>query len=330
VQTLGEPAPPFQTAEVDSGGMPVTLSIALGAPWVGAGAYYNGPTPTKIVVGLVNPPQTPGEYDGSFTVQLPGGSVYAPVTLLVEPGPVAPPVVSQVVNAASGIAGSVSPGEIVALRGYGVGAAAAGGLRIEQDGLVATQINGLQVTFDGTPAPLIYTSANQTNLIVPYEVAARSSTVMRLLYVRASGNLQTSAWVLPVVSSSPGVFTVDATGTGQAAVINEDGTVNSAMNPARRGSIVSIYATGEGQTSPGGVTGSIAQPGASHPVQPVTVAIDGTDAAVHYAGAAPGEVAGLLQVNAVVPASVAPGPAVPLMLKIGGVPSQASVSIAVR
>jgi uncharacterized protein (TIGR03437 family) len=330
VQTLGEPAPPIQTAEVSSGGVPVPVSIAVGERWFAASPYYNRPTPAKIVVGLFDPPQTPGEYDGSFTVQSPGGSLYVPVKLLVEPGPVAPPVVSQVVNAASGLAGGVSPGEIVAVRGYGVGGAAAGALRIGEDGLLATQIHGLQVTFDGKPAPLIYTSPNQTNLIVPYEVAGRYSTVMQVSYVGASGTLQTSAWALPVASSSPGVFTVDATATGQAAVVNEDGTVNSATNPARRGSIVSIYATGEGQTSPEGVTGSVVQSGGAHPVQSVTVTIGGTDAAVQYAGAAPDQVAGLLQVNAVVPALMAPGTAVPLTVRIGGVPSQAGVSISVR
>jgi uncharacterized protein (TIGR03437 family) len=330
VQTVGEPPPPYQTAVVESGGVPVPLTIAIGGAWLNVVDHYNSPTPAQILVGLGNIPGVPGEYDGSFTIQSPGGSVYAPVTLLVEPGPSAPPVVSQMVNAASGIPGGVSPGEIVSVRGYGVGSAAIGGLRIEPTGLVASQINGLQVTFDGKSAPLIYTSANQTNLIVPYEVASRSSTLMQVTYVAASGSLHTSAWVLPVVPSTPGVFTIDATGTGQAAVVNQDQTVNSAANPAPRGSIISIYATGEGQTSPEGATGSVASSSATHPVQPVTVTIGGMEAAVQYAGSAPGEVAGLLQVNAIVPAAVTPGPAVPLKLSVGGVPSQAGATIAVN
>ncbi len=93
-----------------------------------------------------------------------------PVTLFVEPDTLMPPVVSQVVNAASGIAGSVSPGEIVAIRGYGAGASEIAGLKLDTLGSVSTSLNGLQVTFDGRPAPLIYTSANQTNLIVPYGI----------------------------------------------------------------------------------------------------------------------------------------------------------------
>jgi uncharacterized protein (TIGR03437 family) len=329
VQTEGEPAPPYQTAEVDSGGVPVPLQIAVGGQWLNVVDHFAAPTPAQILVGVANPPSTPGEYDGSFTIQSPGGSLYVPVTLLVEPGPVAPPVVSQVVNAASGIAGGVSPGEIVSVRGYGVGAAAVGGVKLDASGAVASQVNGLMVTFDGKPAPILYTSANQTNLIVPYEVAGKSSTVMQVTYASAAGTLQTAAWALPVAATVPAIFTLDSTGTGPAAVLNQDGTINSAANPAVRGSIVSIYATGEGQTTPGGTTGSVAGPTAVIPVLPVTVTIGGVSAAVQYAGSAPGEVAGLLQVNAAVPSGIAAGTAA-VVVSVGGVPSQVGVTIAVK
>jgi uncharacterized protein (TIGR03437 family) len=279
---------------------------------------------------VANLPASPGEYAGSFTVQSPGGSVYVPVTLLVEPGPAAPPVLSQVVNAASGIAGGVSPGEILSVRGYGAGAAAVGGLTLDALGLVVSNLNGLQVTFDGKAAPLIYTSANQTNLIVPYEVAGETSTVMQVAYAAATGRLQTAAWALPVAGSAPGVFTLDATGTGAGAVVNQDGSVNSAANPAARGSVISIYATGEGQTSPAGVTGSVTQSNTKAPLLPVTVKIGGIGATVQYAGSAPDEVAGVLQVNAVVPQGVAPGSAVPVTVSVGGIASQAGVMIGVK
>jgi uncharacterized protein (TIGR03437 family) len=275
-------------------------------------------------------PGSPGQYDGSFTIQSPGRSVYVPVTLLVEPGPLAPPVLSQVVNSASGIAGGVSPGEILSIRGYSTGAAQPSGLKLDESGMVVPKLNGLQVTFDGKAAPLIYTSANQTNLIVPYEVADKTSTEMRVVYEAPAGTMQTAAWVLPVVASAPGVFTLDATGTGQAAVLNQDGSVNSAANPAARGSVISIYATGEGQTSPAGVTGSVAQSNAKTPLLPVAVRIGGMGATVQYAGSAPGEVAGVLQVNAVVPLEVMPGPAVGVTVSVGGIASQAGVTIAVK
>jgi uncharacterized protein (TIGR03437 family) len=330
VETVGEPLPPSQTAEVDSGGVPVPLTIAIGGSWLWVVDHYSAPTPAPIGVMVSGVPGPPGEYDGSFTVQSPGRSVYVPVTLLVEPGPLAPPVLSQVVNSASGIAGGVSPGEILSIRGYSTGAAQPSGLKLDESGMVVAKLNGLQVTFDGKAAPLIYTSANQTNLIVPYEVADKPSTEMRVFYEAPTGTLQTAAWVLPVVASAPGVFTLDATGTGQAAVLNQDGSVNSAANPAARGSVISIYATGEGQTSPAGVTGSVAQSNAKTPLLPVAVRIGGMGATVQYAGSAPGEVAGVLQVNAVVPLEVMPGPAVGVTVSVGGIASQAGVTIAVK
>jgi uncharacterized protein (TIGR03437 family) len=327
VQTVGEPWPAPQTAVVDSGGMPVPLTILQGADWLFVVDRNMAPTPTPIQVA-VSGPGSPGQYDGSFTLQSPGRSIYVPVTLLVEPGPAATPVLSQVVNAASGMAGGVSPGEILTIRGYGAGAAAVSGLKLDEAGMVAAKLNGLQVTFDGRAAPLIYTSANQTNLIVPYEVAGKTSTVIQVVYTAPSGTLGTAAWVMPVVASAPGVFTMDATGTGPGAIVNQDGTVNSAANPAARGSVISIYATGEGQTSPAGVTGSVTQSNAKAPVLPVTVTIGGTGATVQYAGPAPGAVAGLLQVNAVVPQGI--GPALPVTVSAGGIASQAGVTVAVK
>jgi uncharacterized protein (TIGR03437 family) len=304
VEAAGEPAPPYQTAEVNSGGVPVPLTITAGASWLNV--IGGGLTPAAITVGVTN--QSLGEYQGSFTVQSPGGSVDVPVTLLVEPGPVTPPVVASVVNAASGIPGAVSPGEIASVRGYGVGAAAV-------SSAIGTNLNGLQVTFDGRPATLFYTSANQTNLVVPQGVS--KSTLMQV----TSNAGQSAAWVLPVVGVTPGIFTVDGTGTGQGAIVNQDGTVNSAANPAARGSIVSIYMTGQGGASPA-LTGIL-------PTN-VAVMIGGIATMVQYAGQAPGEIAGLTQVNAVVPQGVEVGPMVPVAVGVGAVQSQAGVTVAVK
>jgi|SRR5579871_1552854 len=330
VQQTAEVGPLYQTTEIDSGGVPMPLTLALGGSWLNIVNRFPL-TPATLLVGTQAPvPASPGEYDGSFTVSSPGGSVYAPVTLLVLPGPVTPPVVSQVASAASGIAGGISPGEILEIRGYGVGASLIGGLRLDASGFVSSNLNGLRVTFDGKAAPLIYTASGQTNLIVPYEVAGKTSTVMQITYASPAGTLQPTAWTLPVVAAAPAVFAIDATGTGQGSIVNQDGTVNGAANPAARGSIVSIYATGEGQTSPAGVTGSITQSDLKTPVLPVTATIGGIGATVQYAGSASNAVAGLLQVNAVVPQGVPPGAAVPIVVSVGGIASQPGVSLAVK
>ena len=116
----------------------------------------------------------------------------------------------------------------------------------------------------------------------------------------------------------------------QGAVRNQDNSVNTPANPAPRGSIVQIYATGQGVTSPPGVTGEITGTSAKKALLPVSVQIGGIDAQVMDAGSAPEEISGLVQVNAVVPLNTAVGPSVPVILKIGTALSQSNITIAIE
>jgi uncharacterized protein (TIGR03437 family) len=135
---------------------------------------------------------------------------------------------------------------------------------------------------------------------------------------------------LPVASSSPGIFSVDYTGSGQGAILNQDGTVNSSSRPAPAGSVVTVYATGEGQTSPPGTDGKLANgPVYPAPKLPVTVTIGGAQADVLYAGAAPTLVAGALQVNVRIPISVASGDN-PVVITVGSAQSQPGITVAVK
>ena len=106
--------------------------------------------------------------------------------------------------------------------------------------------------------------------------------------------------------------------------------VAAALPSAARGSVVAIYCTGGGVTNPasddGGVTSSVLP----YLTQNVTVQIGGIDAQVQYAGGAPQAVAGVTQINAVVPAGVTPGSAVPVVVKVGNVASSAGVTLSVR
>ena len=105
----------------------------------------------------------------------------------------------------------------------------------------------------------------------------------------------------------------DEPGQGQAAAINQDGSMNSATNPALRGSIVSFYATGQGAGS-----------GA------VNLTVGGYQAQLPYAGSAPG-FAGLMQINAQIPSGFFLEPGIqPVVLSIGGATSQAGVTIAIQ
>ncbi len=162
--------------------------------------------------------------------------------------------------------------------------------------------------------------------IVPYFIGdGRPNTRVAVQY-----NGQTSAvFTLPVAGSAPALFTADASGKGQGAILNEDGSVNSLSNPAAKGSVVVLYGTGEGATDPPGVDGKLGGEVLPKPTLPVTVSVDGKDAQVLYAGSAPGEVAGVIQVNVRLPNGVNSG-AVPVVLQVGGASSQAGVILSVR
>jgi len=113
-----------------------------------------------------------------------------------------------------------------------------------------------------------------------------------------------------VAASAPGIFT--ATGaTGQAAAVNQDGTLNSPSHRAVRGSIVSLYATGQGSG-----------------MENVSLTIDGYSAALFYAGPAPG-FPGLMQINAQIPSDFPLTGVQPVLLSVGGSTSQAGVTIVI-
>ncbi len=267
-----------------------------------------------------------GSYEYNISVTSGTQTVIVPVTTFITTGPATPPFLGSIVNAASQTPSAVAPGEILTIYGFGAGPSNTAGFTLDASGNVATSLNGAQVLFDGRPAPMIYGSAYMANVIVPYEIANQATTTIELQY----GGVTSAGWSVPVAASAPGIFTLGAAGLGQGAVLNQDNSVNGASNPAARGSVIQIYATGEGQTSPPGVTGSVIGTDLKRPILPVTVSIGGQDAVVQYKGSAGDSVAGLLQVNAIVPQSVIPGAAVPVIVSVGGVPSQGGVTVAVQ
>jgi hypothetical protein len=117
---------------------------------------------------------------------------------------------------------------------------------------------------------------------------------------------------------------------GAAAALNQDGSINTPTNPANASGIVVLFATGEGQTTPAGTDGKLAKAPFPQPNLSVSVTIGSLPAQAVYAGAAPGGVAGLMQINAIIPASVHAGSSVPLVIRIGSAISAPGVSISVR
>ena len=233
--------------------------------------------------------------------------------------------VSAVTNAASNIPGSVAPGEIVVLFGSGLGPPQLTQCPVTNVGSFGTQCAGTTVSFNGAPAPIIYTSATQVASIVPYSVSGTTAQAT----VTYQGQT-TLASTVNVASVAPGLFTSDSTGKGQAAAVNQDGSINTPGRPAPIGNVISLYATGEGQTSPAGIDGQAAQIPLPHPLAPVTVTIGGTTVIPQYAGGAPGEVAGVMQINVQIPSGIQTGNAVPVIVQMGNVSSQAQVTIAVQ
>jgi uncharacterized protein (TIGR03437 family) len=169
------------------------------------------------------------------------------------------------------------------------------------------------VAFNGIAAPLLYTSATQIAAVVPYSLGGTSAQVTVTYQGQASASYE-----VPVAATAPGLFTVNQSGWGQAAAINAvDGSVNTAANPVKAGRYLSLYATGEGQTAPAGADGRITGSTATGPVLSVRVTVGGMPATVQYAGSAPGQVAGLMQVNIEIPMGVRPGGYVPVVLEVG-------------
>jgi trimeric autotransporter adhesin len=302
----------FLTVMPSSGTTPATLTLAVNS---------------MVASGLAA-----GTYTGDVQVSSGSGAVQTvKVTLVVSPA--GTPVILSLDSAASFQSGAVSPGDIVTIFGNNIGPAspATGTPFSPTNGTVSTELAGVTVTFNGVATPLIFVAPNQINLIVPYELA---SQVGQSVPVVVTNNMTASASVnVTVAATVPAIFSLTLDGNGQGAILNQDASINGSSNPAAPGSIISIYATGEGQIVPAGTTGCIT--GGTLPLPTpsakVSLTIGGqavTD--IEYAGEAPDSVCGLLQVNATIPSSVAAG-AQPVMLTIGtATNSSQNITVAVK
>ncbi len=236
------------------------------------------------------------------------------------------PTIAAIVSAASSEqTHTVSPGEIVTIFGPNLGPADLVLAQVEGD-YVVTQLEDTRVLFDGVPAPLVFVWEDIVSAIVPYDVAGKSSTRVQ---VENQGHLSEQRFTT-VVDTKPALFTLSTTGGGPAVAFNEDGSVNTPSNPAKAGSIVVLWTTGAGQTTPPGINGKLAIGTLPAPVAPVSVLIGGRYADIHYFGAAPTLVAGLFQLNVRIPPDTVPGNAVPVLLNIGSQTSPPGITLAVE
>ena len=295
---------------------------------------------SDLTVELWNSDMNPGR-DGMGRVAkfvsptVANGRVYVPtfsntvvVYGLLNAGTEEPPrpAIISVGNAASYEQGSISPGEVVAIFGLNLGPATPTAMQLDDSGLVATSLSDTRVLFDGVPAPMAYAGTNQVNAIVPFGLSS-GSTQVRVEYRGESSDPIS----VPVAPSIPGVFAADGSGGGQGIIVNQDGTINSADNPAPAGSVIILYATGAGQLDPPAKDGAVVTADLlPRPVLPVSATVGDQNAQVLYAGGAPGIVAGIIQVNLQIPEGVAAGDSVTLMLQVGDRSSRAGISVAVQ
>ncbi len=255
---------------------------------------------------------------------------------------------------------AVSPGEIVSIFGQNLGPMVADTVPLTTVVGVqsfptsvpdpANPTNSFEVVFtfwdvtltppgnNSVLAPIIMLSNNQINAVVPFEVFAAVGTANPSVSVVVwDGAAFTNTYPVIVVGEDPGIFTLGGLGTGQGAILNYTNsgsyTINSAKNAASRGSTIVIYATGMGTLVSPLVDGVIAN-ASDFLNDPVQVTIGGQPAVVSYAGAAGGSVAGLIQINTIVPPTISTGAAVSLTVSGGTAAtarrSQANVTVAVQ
>jgi len=277
--------------------------------------------------------QLPATFNGLTQIAVQASASADSINIMAVAPPASAVVVTSLTNAASGASGAIAPGEMVTIKGTGLGPAA--GLQFSVDpatGKVGSTLGGVQVLFGGVAAPITYASAVQINAIVPYEIAGQAQVSMTVQYQGATST------PLPIIvaNAAPGAFTFNSTGSGQAVAANQDYSFNGPsgsgpFSPAPKGSYLTIYFTGGGQTNPAGATGSVnSTTDLKRLLQNVTVTVGGQPATVAFAGAAPAFVDGVGQLNIQLPANIATGNGLPLVISVGGIASPATATLAVQ
>jgi uncharacterized protein (TIGR03437 family) len=227
---------------------------------------------------------------------------------------------SAVFNAATLRAGGIAPNEFITLKGTGLGPATG------VSSAMTTQLAGSSVSIGGKAAYLTYAQEGQVNVLVPFSVSGLQNTTIQVQSNGVNGNTVT----VPVVASSPGIFT-QAYGPGQAWIANQDGGFNSASNPAARGAYVAFWLTGQGIVNTTLADGAQPSgPAFPAPMLPVSVSLGGTAvpaANIAFAGLV---YSGEVQINLLIPANAPTGNAVPLVVTIGAASSRSDATIAIR
>ena len=304
----------FQTAQsiaIDAGGNVWAIGASDYPPLPNSNGWSTGPeflaevdaTGSKLTYSALYPSGTIAQsvaLDPSGLVHVAGVNGFVSA---IAPGTAPAMKIFDFQNATGGsVTARVSPAEVIAIYGPGIGPATAA-TAAPANGFYPTTLAGVQVAINGVNIPLLYVSATQINAVVPMELPSGTAATVRV----TNGTTVSADYPVQIVASAPGVF---------APVLNQDGTLNSQSNPAKFGSIVTFYATGwQSNFSPlaDGQVPTAAQDfclgacraGASTMPLPFSNQIF-VPATVLYGGAAPELVVGVTQFN--VQLGAFPGP----------------------
>ncbi len=367
----------YQVAGSTPASQPLTLTSTQGSVAFTASATSNGgwllidttsgstgTALSKVINVSINPANFPAGTTGGSTlsgqITINASPVLAtPITVAVTVNVTAAQVPTPVtiINSATFGFGAIAPGELIAIRGTNLGPACvapatncvSGGTQftVTAQNTVSSTLSGVQVLFDSIPGTPTFVSPTQINVIVPWDIAGRVSTNM----VVTLNSVQSAAFPLQVVAVAPGIYTQNATGSGQAAALNLSAQAASPYNgpaggtyfgtsiataPAPQGSVVVFYLTGGGLTNPGSTDGSISSGTTLMPLKNwtpgssvVTATVGNVPATVVFAGAAPTLITGVVQINLQLPAGVT-GNALPVVITIDGITTQITATIAAQ
>jgi len=274
----------------------------------------------------------------AVTTPNPGGGVSGEAQFRIY-GP--RPQIGAVVDSASYSQGTISPGQLITIFGLGLGPSA---LTLFNPNLAPPQIPtalpatgpATSVSIGGVAAPILYTSGGQVSCVVPYSIPGSAADL--IVSYNGMDSLPVSLSFAP---TTPGVFTTDASGRGQGAILNynlttNDYTLNSNATPALKGGIAVLYVSGIGATNASALNATAAASTLTAPTDVITptaavsVTVGGVAASVIGAISPVYSVPGLLQVNISIPSNSPVGAAVQVIVNIGGVDSQVGVTMAIK
>jgi uncharacterized protein (TIGR03437 family) len=297
---------------------PASLQIWVADPVVGAAIRY--PAFSQLIGANGAPNGSIADARPVAVAEDIWGNVYVPDG--ISRVPVFYPALAPI-NAANFLRpGELAPGMIAAMFSQGYQNQFGGQATQSSQLPLPTTLNGVQVLFNGSAVPLFYADPNQINFQVPVG-APQSGTADMQVVEAATGRLLGETTVV-MIAANPGIFTQAGNGIGASVAINQDNTLNSQTNPAVQGSIITIYATGQGFIAGAPPDGNVLNQPLSTPVNPMVIMGFGPvpDANIKYSGLSPALV-GVWQVNVQIPDSVITLPDNPtqIILILNGVPS---------